>query len=451
MVSSILAWIAALVGFGVGFRHHQKRSGSGPAAGLVVLLVVASGCLFELIEPGEALGTWAAVVCVMAALFVTYDREPFPGGAAAEIYPDTKSYAFPFLALLLLLIAMRWTPIAFVFVAPIVAAVPRAERKAPLAFAVLGLAVVAVLAVVLPAGEEGWPTLSSVLQRFEPTLLGWNLAYLFAGRNVGIAVWFLPVLLLVGCYRAGTNRGWLLAAVAVGALALPLLEPHNFWGGPEAVGNRSFLPLYGALWFLPVRVPPSRWLVLAAAVSGLALWPAWLAPLPTAAGVDRPSMHQRSLASYLPYETTQRYAPAYAEWEGTGVLSRSLAPALRDGEDGPIFDAASGAAELMIAAARPLEAVLIDFGARAGSELEVTGGTAGNTVFRPDGGVRFEIGLDGANRVHPTWLGERRHHVYLFRIEMPDAPGRPLPVAIMARPADALPRSLDPASLSGDG
>ena len=127
------------------------------------------------------------------------------------------------------------------------------------------------------------------------------------------------------------------------------------------------------------------------------------------------------------------------------MLSRSLTPALRDGEEGTLFAASTGSAELMIAAERPLEAVLIDFGPRAPSELQVEGGTAGNTVFRPDGGIRFEIELDDPIRTHPLWTGERAHHVYVFRIGLPGAPERPLPVAIMARPREALPRSLDAA------
>lgn len=443
--------MAAIVAVGLAFRHHQKRSGGGAAAALLALLILASGCLIEILNPEGALGLWAAAACVAAALFVTYDHEPFPGGRPAEIYPDTKNIAFPFVSIVLILVSLRWSPLCLVFVAPIIAAVPRARRKGPLALAVVGLGVVATLTLVLPNGEVGWPEAESILHRFDPALLGWNLTYLVAGKNVGVLVWYLPALLLVACYRPGTNRGWLLTAVAAGSLALPLLAPHDFLGGPEAITNRSLLPFYAALWFVPGRVPKVGWLVLTAVGAGLFLWPAWLSPAATAAGTDRPSFHRLSLASRLPYETTQEHAPAFAEWQGTGVLSRSLASVLRDGDDGPVFAASSGPAELMIAAERPLESVLIDFGPRAGSELRVVGGVAGNTVFRPDGGVRFEIDLEGPSRKHPIWVGDRRHYVYLFRIEMPNPPERPLPVAIMARPADALPRSLDPASLGADG
>lgn len=451
MVSSVLAWIGAAVALGVAFRHHQKRDGSGPAAALLALLVLGSGCLVELLSPAGALGPWAAVACVAAALFVAYDREPFPGGRPAEVYPDTGQIALPVLAVLLVLLSLRWAPVCVVFLAPILAAVPRDRRKAPLALAVLGLVAVAILALVLPGGEAEWLDGSAILHRLDPALVGWNLAYLFAGENIGLLVWYLPGLMLIACYRPRTRRGWLLAAIVAGILALPLVAPHDLRGGSEAVTNRTLLPFYAACWFVPFRVPERRWLILTAIAAGLFLWPVWLSPRATAAGEDRPSLHERSLAGHLLYETTQQTAPAFAEWKGTGVLSRSLSAVLRDGEDGPIFDASEGAAELMIAAERPLEAVLIDFGARAGSDLKVRGGRAGNTVFRPDGGVRFEIDLDGPRRRHPIWLGDRRHHVYLFEIEMPNPPARPLPVAIMARPTDALPRSLDPDSLGDDG
>ncbi len=442
MGSSLLAWAAAAAAVGLAFRHHQKRSGGAAAAALVALAFFGSGCLVELLSPRAAAGAWAATACAVGALFVAFEREPSPGGRPAEIYPDTRARAFPFLSIVLILVASRWSPVSALLLAPVVAALPRGRRRAPLAFAVLGVAAVAALAFLRP-GWEGWPALSSLAHRFDPALYGWNLAYLGAGRNFGLLVWYLPALLLAACYRRGSRRGWLVAAVAVGALALPLVSPHNFWGGPDAATNRAFLPLYGALWLVPVRVPRYRWLVVTAAGAGLFLWPAWRAPLATAAGSDRPSFEERSLASRLLYETTQEGAPAFARWEGTGVVSKSLGPALSDGDDGPIFAGFGGRAELMIAAERPLASVLVDFGPRAGSELEVTGGKAGNTVFRPDGGVRFEITLDGADRRHPLWTGDRRHHVYLLGFAMPDAPERPLPVAIMARPVDALPRSLD--------
>ncbi len=450
MQASLLAWVGAAAAVGLAFRHHRKSSGNGPAAALLALLVAGSACWVELASPASATGAWVAAACVVAALAVAFEHEPFPGGRAAEVYPDTGSYLLPALSVLLIALAMQWSPVSIVLLAPVVAALPRARRKVVLAMAVLAVAVVGAVALLRPAGELAWPTLASLLHRFDPALYGWNLAYLVAGRNFGLLVWYLPALLLIATYRPGTRRGWLLAAVAAGTLALPLISPHDFAGGPRAVTNRAFLPLYGALWLLPVRVPRRHWLALTAIAAGLFLWPAWRAPLATAAGSVRPAFEERSLASFLLYETTQEGAPAFARWQGTGVLSKSLGPALRDGDDGPVFAAAGGRAELMIAAERPLETVLVDFGPRAGSELEVTGGRAGDTVFRPDGGVRFEIALDGASRRHPLWTGDRRHHVYLFEFTMPDAPERPLPVAIMARPADALPRSLDPPG-AGEG
>ncbi len=450
MPASVAAWLAAAIAIGLAFRHHQKRSGGGAAAGLVALLVLASGWWVELSTDPPAPALWGATACVTAALFLVFAREPRPGGLAPESYPDTESLAAPTLASLLVLVSVWWAPPTVVLLAPIVASAPRGRRGRVLALAVVGVFAVAAVAVALSEGGPAWPTAASVLHRFGPELLGWNLVYLFGGRNFGLLVWYLPALLLVVCFRPGTHRGWLLAAAAVGTLALPLVSPHDFIGGSGAVANRAFLPFYAALWFVPPRAPRPLWLVAAAIGAGLFLWPAWRAPLATAAGDDRPAWHDRSLASRLPYETTQRHAPAFAEWQGTGVLSRSLTPALEDGDEGAVFAAASGPAQLMIAAERPLESVLIDFGPRAASELVVTGGSAGNTVFRPDGGIRFEVNLGPPVRSHPLWTGDRRYRVYVFEIEMPNAPERPLPVAIMARPADALPRSLDPARPGGE-
>ena len=62
-----------------------------------------------------------------------------------------------------------------------------------------------------------------------------------------------------------------LAAPVVGAL----LWPMDFAAGCLAL---SFLPFYGALWFLP-SVAPRAWQGLAvAALAALATWPLWISP-----------------------------------------------------------------------------------------------------------------------------------------------------------------------------
>ncbi len=282
-----------------------------------------------------------------------------------------------------------------------------------------------------------------------PTSVGlatWSASYFVGGAHIGLLVWFLPTLLLILSYRRGSGRGSLLALSSLAALALVLLTPFDLGGVGERAVGAAFLPIYLALWFVPDRVPKTRWLVATVVLSGLFLWPAWRSPLATARGDDWPAAHDGSLASRLPHETTLPNTPRTAEWQGTGVFSRAFSGGLVDGEDGPALVPAAGPGKLMIATEKPLEAVLFDFGPDAPSELVVTGGEVGNTLFTPDGGVRFEVVVEKPARTHTMWFSPKRHYIYLLDIEMPSAPDGELPVAIMARPEEALPRSLDPST-----
>lgn len=447
-----LALVVFALALAVGY--HRRRGGLVQTLLLVGVLVFGSVLFFACLGVVQSGELWKASRPLLAFAFtlvtlaLLYSPEPSLAEGGDRLYESRAHNRY--LALFPLIGATIFSPICLVLAAPVLAAVPKPERKGKAWVAACVAVAGLVVMVLLPVFSSADLSTNAVTHRVDPGLLGWNLVYLAAGANLGLIVWFLGSLLMLASYRAGEGRGWLLTAVIVGAFALPLISAHDFAGVSASGLGLAFLPLYGALWFVPVRVPSTVAILLTAVAMGLFLWPAWLAPLETAAGDDRPSLHARSLASRLPYETTQEHAPATTEWQGTGVLSRSLGPGLEDGEQGPALAPASGPAWLMIASERPLEAVLLDFGSRAKSDLVVNGGAVNNTVFKPDGGVRFEITVAGADRTHPMWYSDKRHSIYLLEVEMLEGPERPLPVAIMARPADALPRALDPTSLGGE-
>ncbi len=447
MVASLLFAAGALV---AGYLYHRP-GGTRLSAGLFVLvLFFGSAALFATLTPRldqllpETAVSLAALPLVASALLLLFSGERSLDGAADKVYGEIDQRRVA--AFLFVMFAAKFNLVCLPLWVAVLAAAPRAERRGATWKILLGTGLAATGALAAVAGHRLWTAPQEAVAHLDPLLLMWSSVDLVAGRSFGLVVWYLPALLLIACYRRGSGRGWLLLSIAIGALGLVIASPYDLRGVDGFQLNASFLPLYGALWFVPTRVPKMLWIGLTAIAAGLFLWPAWLSPLDTAAGEDRPSLHEHSLASRLPYETTQEGAPYTAEWQGTGVLSRALGPGLEDGDRGPALVPSAGPAHLMIAAAKPLEAVLLDFGREAATELRVEGGTTGNTVFQPNGGVRFEIVLDAPDRSHPMWFSPKRHYIYLLEIEMPNAPAGPLPVAIMARPKDALPRSLDPAS-----
>ena len=75
---------------------------------------------------------------------------------------------------------------------------------------------------------------------------------------------------------------------------------------------------------------------------------------------------------------------------------------------------------------RPVQSVLLDFDGQAGIELEVEGGELGNTVFRGDGGIGFEVLLGESDRRHPVWWSRQEQSLYDLRLRLPTAPPFPI-------------------------
>jgi len=101
-----------------------------------------------------------------------------------------------------------------------------------------------------------------------PRLWMRNITSFLFGRNVGVLVYFLPLLLGFWARPSGLAQWALLVAVGMAVVGFFLIRPFNFYGGDGALANRYFLPLYGAFWFLgsrkagwlpPLVVPATLW------------------------------------------------------------------------------------------------------------------------------------------------------------------------------------------------
>ncbi|HSF40597.1 MAG TPA: hypothetical protein VLT87_12440, partial [Thermoanaerobaculia bacterium] len=116
-------------------------------------------------------------------------------------------------------------------------------------------------------------------------LLPRNALYLLAGRHTGLLPYFPFALLALGLAftKPGDRaRHLLVAALAVYGVAILLVHPHDFHGGPGALGSRYLAAIYPAFFFLPGRIAVRRLLVLPYAAAGLWTAAAILAALPPA-------------------------------------------------------------------------------------------------------------------------------------------------------------------------
>lgn len=258
-----------------------------------------------------------------------------------------------------------------------------------------------------------------------PRLWLWNGVYTMGGRYVGVAASFLPLVLFA--VTARWRRGLLWGAAAAVALLALVLDPFNFFGGPEALGNRRLLPALIVCLFA-VRASLSVWPALLAGSLGIVM----IAPLWLGLGVHPRSLRSTAVAtpvaSRLPFETSQRYIPVSGEVVSRLLLVRPVKDGIELGS-GPRSGQAQFVlrggrrGELMVAAASPLAFLDLEFGSGAGTELALEGGVVKDLLFRSDGGVTFRLNLEDALIRHRVWGRDGLHEVYMLKFSMPGGEG----------------------------
>ncbi len=142
--------------------------------------------------------------------------------------------------------------------------------------------------------------------KFWPQLAD-NAGYFLAGRDAGFLPYYFPGAVIVLMWLAGVRRRPLwttftLLAVAASVVILLIFLPYTWGGGGGPPGNRYFLSLYPALFFL---TPP-----LASMSAPLIVWvggAAFVAQMllnPFVASKDVWRMTEHGLVRYLPVELT---------------------------------------------------------------------------------------------------------------------------------------------------
>lgn len=323
----------------------------------------------------------------------------------------------------------------------VAAALPRGVegRGRARAAVAAGIGALGSLAAVAALAGPPWEAPRPVA---DGALFLWNLAYAGAGRHTALLAAFLPAVALLGTLGREPGRLVLPAAVAASLLARLALQPFDWAGAVAGPAQLGLLPLFGALWLVPAR--PLRPVAGAAllALSGLFLWPLWLAPRagePAEATARGPVA---ALLARLPVETSLRQLPGATDREQAGVAVRALAPAIRPAATGELELAAPGRGVLLIASPRRLTGLRLAFDEAAPSGLEVRGAELGNTIFRPAGGVEFDLLLDRPRARHasPWGSGEALFYPLTIRFERP--PPEPLVLRVAAVRA-AVPEASD--------
>lgn len=271
-------------------------------------------------------------------------------------------------------------------------------------------------------GSVSWQEARRPLeQETEAGLWLWNPVYFLVGEHVGLLPYFLPLVLVLFGIRLDRVRWGLILAVGASITAFFLYRPFNFFGGGAAIGNRYFLPLYPALWFLVARRPSvrvRRWApVLVLLAAGVFLWPLWLGlgdyPLTREQTYRFVSSATRAL---LPYETTQSHLKPGGQEDviHQGIWVRVLSPGVR-ADESRIWVRRENWAELLIASPTALGELEIVAPAGTESTLEVT---TGEIIGRePGNGVAiYRLRMPRPRARHAMWWTWKPLNLYRLRL-----------------------------------
>lgn len=225
-----------------------------------------------------------------------------------------------------------------------------------------------------------------------------NLLTLLAGPRFGLLWIALPIVVVI---VLGIERGLrsLLAVPLVAGLWLLVAAPFSWSAAPATIVGPWPVAL-GALWWGVPGTLARRGLIGLLLLGQVCLAGLWGPPL---AG-----WHERltaPIARWLPWETTQPAMPGETEVVNGDLLMRSLDPHLAPTATGALRVAA-GRARLLVASPAALERLRFDMSADAPSTLPLRGAIAGDTIFRPDGGVTLFADLGDPMAVHPNAAGQ---------------------------------------------
>jgi hypothetical protein len=281
-------------------------------------------------------------------------------------------------------------------------------------------------------GNASWLQKEAVRPQLNAGLLAWNAIYFLSGRNVGVLPYFLPLILGFLAFQGDRGRWAIPLAVAAAALAFLLLRPFNFYGG-DPLGNRYFLPLYPALWFLAARPVRVAWAAAVALIASLFLVPVWRNPDGYPLQENGEYRHVSDLARrWLPYETTQASAPGQQVAVGNGLWVKLLDHNVwTAGRSNRLRILGGSRTELLIGSPQPLDSIHVELDDKAPSRLYARGQELRPLLLKADGSVLFQVPLGRASAVHPLIWGPYDYHLYRVDLQLPGGPAAPVGLRIL--------------------
>lgn len=163
--------------------------------------------------------------------------------------------------------------------------------------------------------------------RLRPVRAGasvYSALYFFVGRHTGLLLYFpTSILLILLCGRCFDRATLVLILGTAAVVAFYLIYlPHNYFGGASCIGNRYFLPVYGALLPAATGLPRVRWLIAPWVVSLVVVVSAYLSVLQSPGLILSSQAHAYAgVFRWFPYESTSEAIEGHVErfWRRPGV------------------------------------------------------------------------------------------------------------------------------------
>jgi hypothetical protein len=251
-----------------------------------------------------------------------------------------------------------------------------------------------------------------VLERIDPVgRFGGNIKYFLVGRHFGFVPYFFPGVVAIALWlRSRAHRdlwsGAIFATIVASALLLLFIFPYTWSGGGGPPGNRYFLSLYPALFFL---VPPivSPWPGLIAWAGG-ALFTAKMLVNPFVAAKFTYETTEQGVARRLPIEITMANdLPIALDSQRTHIwfadvllyfLDRhAYIPEVVEPPDvRGIWIAGDGRADILVRSEWPIDHLTLTAETRIPTTFTVSMGRAASRVpMLPGKPVVFDVGASG--------------------------------------------------------
>ncbi|HYM24132.1 MAG TPA: hypothetical protein VEU08_13025, partial [Vicinamibacterales bacterium] len=248
-----------------------------------------------------------------------------------------------------------------------------------------------------------------------PNRLAHNIEYFFIGRHFGFVPYFFPGVVAIALWLASRDRfvPWRVLtflAVAASTLAILLFFPYTWSGGGGPPGNRYFLNLYPALFFLvpSVSMAPAliAWIGGALFTAKMLVDPFWAAKYTydiPARGFARRLPVELTMAGDLPIDLDRArsrvpYGPMYLYF----LDEHAYPPELAGDDPQPgVWVGGAGRADIIVRSDHPLDHFAMTAEAPIRTTLTVSAGSTVRTIVIERGKrISFDVPVSDVRELY---------------------------------------------------